>query len=601
MNSYDICNEWKKNKLINPITKYNIKYNGPTYNKLNKKCESKISSNDDNLSINEIYSKKFKKIITKNICYNWNKNKEVNPFTNRAIKKENAIYKEFLKLCNVFLQKEAKEEAKEEAKKAKEEAKKAKEEAKKPKEEAKKAKEEAKKPKEEAKKAKEEAKKPKEEAKKAKEEAKKAKEEAKKAKEEAKKPKEEAKKAKEEAKKAKEEAKKPKEEAKKPKEEAKKPLNSNKAAIILQKNIKHFFYPYINRVSTDINDRIIYYIKLLKELKIKNEKNTCVKVYKFDNKSIIYRLGNKIILKKQIGSPSSYGIVFLSEIRDKKTKKLYKFAVKITQDTYNNSIENDILNILTKAVIKKECPHFPILYKTLYCKLESKNKDKSDYSDESSDNSLNKFKTTNLLLPEIVKKSITKKKNLYIFINEIANGDFKSFIPKYNKNDKIILNAVTQIILSLFFYYKTTKSFHNDSHWGNFLYHKIKPGGYLHYKIGSTDFYLENLGYLWVIWDFGSTLPFIQTSKTHINSDLNKLLGNIFFSTSSTKKNYPLTKNAYGILDIIYKFILTNTLYNTGNNLKIYIQETINLLIKLNLLNTKKPSHIINSKPFILL
>ena len=536
MNSYDICNEWKKNKLVNPITKYTIKYNGPTYNKLHKKCESKLTpkKDDKSVSVNEIYSTKFKKIITKDICSKWNKNKEINPYTNRAIKKENAIYNEFLKLCSAILPEEAKEELK------------------KPKEEAKK---EVKKPKEESKK---------------------------------------------EVKKPKEEAKKHKEEAKKPKEEIKKPKEEN-AALILQKNIKKFLYPYINRVSGDINDRIIYYYKLLKELKIKNEKNTCLKVYKYENKSIIYRLGNKILLKKYIGSPSVYGIVFLSQIRDKHTKKLYKFAVKITTDTYGNTIENDILKILTNAVIKKECPHFPILYKTLYCKLENKNKEKSNYSDELSNNSLNKFKTTNLLLPEIVRKAITKKKNLYIFINEIANGDFKSFILKHNKDDNIILNAITQIILSLFFYYKTTKSFHNDAHWGNFLYHKIKPGGYFHYKIGNTNFYLENLGYLWVIWDFGSTLSFIQSSKTSINSDLNKLLSNISISTSKIRKTYPFTKNVYSIIEIIYEFILTqHTVYNRGDHLKKYIEETINLLIKLNLLITKKPINVINSTPFIL-
>ena len=233
--------------------------------------------------------------------------------------------------------------------------------------------------------------------------------------------------------------------------------------------------------------------------------------------------------------------------------------------------------------------------------MENKNKEKSNYSDESSNNSLNKFKTTNLLLPEIVRKAITKKKNLYIFINEIANGDFKSFILKHNKDDNIILNAITQIILSLFFYYKTTKSFHNDAHWGNFLYHKIKPGGYFHYKIGNTNFYLENLGYLWVIWDFGSTLSFIQSSKTSINSDLNKLLSNISISTSKIRKTYPFTKNVYSIIEIIYEFILTqHTVYNRGDHLKKYIEETINLLIKLNLLITKKPINVINSTPFIL-
>ena len=40
-------------------------------------------------------------------CYiEWKKNKTTNPFTNRKIKEENAIYKEFKKLCSILADKE---------------------------------------------------------------------------------------------------------------------------------------------------------------------------------------------------------------------------------------------------------------------------------------------------------------------------------------------------------------------------------------------------------------------------------------------------------------------------------------------------------------
>ncbi len=45
------------------------------------------------------------------------------------------------------------------------------------------------------------------------------------------------------------------------------------------------------------------------------------------------------------------------------------------------------------------------------------------------------------------------------------------------------------------FFYQETKYFHYDSHWGNFLYHKIKPGGYFHYNIFGNDYYIENYGF----------------------------------------------------------------------------------------------------------
>ena len=97
---------------------------------------------------------------------------------------------------------------------------------------------------------------------------------------------------------------------------------------------------------------------------------------------------------------------------------------------------------------------------------------------------------------------------------------------------------------------------HNDCHWGNFLYHKIKPGGYIHYKIFDKDIYLKNYGYLWIIWDYGITSslinPLIDYTRVvhafiskqdngwnrHLNSvnDLNK--PNIFNRGLGTQKLY---------------------------------------------------------------
>jgi len=39
----DICKDFLKNDSINPRTGYKIKKNGPTYKKLLKECEKKVS------------------------------------------------------------------------------------------------------------------------------------------------------------------------------------------------------------------------------------------------------------------------------------------------------------------------------------------------------------------------------------------------------------------------------------------------------------------------------------------------------------------------------------------------------------------------------
>ena len=109
------------------------------------------------------------------------------------------------------------------------------------------------------------------------------------------------------------------------------------------------------------------------------------------------------------------------------------------------------------------------------------------------------------------------KSNIFITLNELAENDIHNFIKIYHGDDVIIWNVLTQIMLSIMFFHKYINAFHCDAHSGNFLYHKIKPGGYFHYNIYGKDFYLENIGFLIVIWDFGLINPF-PNSKTINNN-----------------------------------------------------------------------------------
>ena len=44
---------------------------------------------------------------------------------------------------------------------------------------------------------------------------------------------------------------------------------------------------------------------------------------------------------------------------------------------------------------------------------------------------------------------------------------------------------------------------HNDLHWGNVLVFEVRPGGCWEYKIDDTRYYVPNLGFVFVLWDFG--------------------------------------------------------------------------------------------------
>ena len=330
---------------------------------------------------------------------------------------------------------------------------------------------------------------------------------------------------------------------------------------------KKLFYPFINRVNVNIDDRIKYNNLLKKVLDINEAKEDyCMRLYKYDSDGKpIYRIGNKIILQKQIGKDSSNSVIYLSSLRDK-VNKIYKYMAKLV--VFNNESKKEIklLKLVTNAILNHKCPHFPILYSAIKCNEFFNFDTKTSFIKSNSNNSdITKKQIEDIKnYPLIIQNN--KKKQFYVMLNEVANGDLKIFLETYHNDCNLLLNAFAQIYLSLMFFYKETNHFHNDSHWGNFLYHKVKPGGYFHYKIFGTDYYLENLGFLWVIWDFGVSMEF-KTSKNeliYVDNDF-KFVSNAFFNTNDRKNgwlpvNYLLNNDFKTIIKKINKELFIDTI-----------------------------------------
>ena len=183
------------------------------------------------------------------------------------------------------------------------------------------------------------------------------------------------------------------------------------------------------------------------------------------------------------------GIVCLSNnstiILNGKPINNFKFAIKIAKvDKSDSDKEIYILQNMLDFV-RKGYHNLPIIYKSF--KQNKKN-----------------MKPT---LMDDINTFFNKYANYNIYINELANGDLRKILNLYNDgnsdvSDEILLNAVVQILMSIASLHNIGIR-HNDTHFGNFLYHKIKPGGYIKYTIDNESYYLRNLGYLWVIWDFG--------------------------------------------------------------------------------------------------
>jgi hypothetical protein len=325
----------------------------------------------------------------------------------------------------------------------------------------------------------------------------------------------------------------------------------------------HFFkYIYIKMDITYTNnyyDRINNYKKINNKFNKLNE-NQCLTFGKKINKYYEYYLNDKqIFLKKKIGSESRYGVIFLTS-SDFSTTTI--FATKLMVVDNHNYIEIILSKKLSNITLKDLNPHFLLVYKSFKC-----------------DN----INSSNKKLPSLIKKH-----NYFITINELADDNLKNFLISENDPD-LIANTYQQILLSILsFHYHTKGIYHRDCHYKNFLYHKIEKGGYFHYKIFGKDIYIENKGYIWMIWDFGLAKieeyqkidrlndyfkinDFFRSSKSYSNSSKFNLISSSVSKLNSIEFNY---KDIIGNSDVLLfnNYIFPNTkLFQTTYDSKSFI------------------------------
>jgi len=368
----------------------------------------------------------------------------------------------------------------------------------------------------------------------------------------------------------------------------------NKIKSILKLNDFKTVQPplYMHSKNKDINNRIELYNKIRSYLnKDKILAENCLETPNIND--IKYIINKNIIIEKQIGSPSVVGSIFLSHyINDDKNK----FATKFSDPFFSPNInESKILKQLTQLVLMEQIPHFPISYGNLLC-----------YNNN--DKNFNRIMIT---------------------YNELANGDYKMFYKKFYSNDKLILNAFTQIFISIMFFEYYLSMFHNDAHHGNFLFHKIEEGGYFHYKLYNNDYYIKNEGYIWLIWDFGLVKKFKKNNNDSIIKDYRRIINafmnipdnsvkikdfilnndnlinkyvNIFIGYGWISNDYPYSDN----INIVIKDFLN--LLNEAKNITdlsvipVFNKLLLELMVKHNLMTTKKPNRdeIINPSPYII-
>ena len=183
-----------------------------------------------------------------------------------------------------------------------------------------------------------------------------------------------------------------------------------------------------------------------------------------------------IYFDRRIGSESVYGTAYLNA--GKGLARVLKFSIKIMSKDFSSEV-----SLLKKMSILAETgisPNMPITYDVKQCITPNK------------DMYLKKN-------PNAV--DLMKYGKYYVVLNELANGDTHDFF-KFTYTVREYESVLTQMLFSLQAFHNLGYV-HNDAHLGNFLWHKITPGGFWQYQSGNTTIYVPNTGYLMVLWDPG--------------------------------------------------------------------------------------------------
>lgn len=277
-----------------------------------------------------------------------------------------------------------------------------------------------------------------------------------------------------------------------------------------------------------------------------------------------------IQFKKRIGSKSKYGMAYLNSGYGK--ARILRFSIKVLEYDRHSLQELDVLRKVTKLVESMKTPHLPLVYKILYC---------NDPCIKSA-------------CPKLIRD---KQDGYFLVLNELANYDLKTFLKESHEHE-ILSNILAQIMISIYNIH-LLKVLHTDCHLGNFLLHEVKEGGYWHYNILGRDFYLPNLGYQVVLWDFGLSENVQNVSHIYFEKDFKRVLGllNRVHSFSTSSRNYAeMPSETYALITrlihCLYKYNLESEFMN----------EIIDILISEDVMQTKRTSRsVLNKKPFVLI
>lgn len=179
-----------------------------------------------------------------------------------------------------------------------------------------------------------------------------------------------------------------------------------------------------------------------------------------------------------------YGNVYKTNLSDFnfaiKLGKLKPDAIQRPYSRYNSSwyeilIMKDILNPMVEYNI---CPNLPYLIDSFVC-------------DDC----------------KLTIRKVTSRQPCIITITELAKGTLRDFFKKKKISEKHQVSALFQIMAGLHAIQLNGQIMNFDVKPDNILYYKVTPGGYWKYTVHGKNFYVPNMGKLFILNDFGISRP----------------------------------------------------------------------------------------------
>jgi hypothetical protein len=181
------------------------------------------------------------------------------------------------------------------------------------------------------------------------------------------------------------------------------------------------------------------------------------------------------------------------------------------------------------------------------------------------------------------------KQNTLLYYNECANYSTLFNWLKTKRSHDEHYNMLIQITSAIICMQKYYNMIHGDLHSLNILVHKVKPGGYWKYIINNQEYIVPNLGWIFLVSDYGFTvIPdkikidwYYERSIKQLSNKGREFYDFIYLTThpeniNQIVLNIPQDIQAF-IHNIIYKYNI-HTYKNNPNT----INENTNMITILN-------------------